>query len=262
MKTYKANSRDTFASIAKKFNVKDAHYLKTYHNLNCPIENVLHEEVIEGTEIVIPEDPEFLGNTDENDYFTEEPKNPSKETHSSSNNSSSTGSGGNESGKSEHDGKYFVIPKGLCQCNQGFTFPHPKVTSHKKHYINSPSNQADYLAVTEDDLTFDPASAPFGNCKLRPTSGGYLPCIYAPAGKWQKTYDQVKIMEKACVTEISELMCATGGKITILKHGQQSEAVASQFVKADAREQHVFNPLVDFEGFKNKVQKRDLGDYR
>ncbi|MET3047491.1 PAAR-like protein, partial [Flavobacterium covae] len=41
------------------------------------------------------------------------------------------------------------------------------------------------------------------------------------AGKWSKTYDKVKILDKKCVTEISELKCSTGGKITILKHGQQ-----------------------------------------
>ncbi|MET3047476.1 PAAR-like protein, partial [Flavobacterium covae] len=39
-----------------------------------------------------------------------------------------------------------------------------------------------------------------------------------------KTYDKVKILDKKCVTEISELKCSTGGKITILKHGQQSQS--------------------------------------
>ena len=69
-------------------------------------------------------------------------------------------------------------------------------------------------------------------------------------------------MEKACVTEISELMCATGGKITILKHGQQSELTKSNFLNANSMEQHIYNPLVDFEEFKKSLEKEDNGDYK
>ena len=166
-----------------------------------------------------------------------------------------------ESSSSEHDGKYFVIQKGMCQCNQGFKFPKFKVTSHQKHYSNDKEGNADYLAVTEDDLTLDPSAMPFGNCKLKPTSGGYLPCAYAPAGKWTKTYEKVKVMGKSCVTEISELMCATGGKITILKHGQQSEAGKSNVMNANSQEQHTYNPLVNFDEFRAEIlDEDDLGN--
>lgn len=156
-------------------------------------------------------------------------------------------------GKSEHDGKLFVIQKGMCQCNQGFKFPKFKVTSHQKHYWNSEKADADYLAVTEDDLIFDPTAMPFGNCKLQPTSNGYLPCTYAPVGKWQKPYEKVKVMGKSCLTEKSELMCSIGGKITILKHGQQSEASKSNVKKAKAHEQHIFNPILNFEEFQEEI---------
>ncbi len=98
---------------------------------------------------------------------------------------------------------------------------------------------------------------PFGNCKLKPTSGGYLPCAYAPAGKWQKTYEKVKVMGKSCVTEISELMCSTGGKITILKHGQQSEAGKSNVMNANSQEQRIYNPILDFEEFKEEILDED-----
>lgn len=166
-----------------------------------------------------------------------------------------------EGDSSPHDGKYFVIQKGMCQCNQGFKFPKFKVTSHQKHYWNDEEGNADYLAVTEDDLTLDPLAMPFGNCKLKPTSGGYLPCAYAPAGKWTKTYEKVKVMGKSCVTEISELMCATGGKITILKHGQQSEAGKSNVMNANSQEQHTYNPLINFDEFKAEVlDEDDLGN--
>ena len=44
---------------------------------------------------------------------------------------------------SEHDGKYFVIPKGKAMCDKGTTFPNFKVTSHQKHYWNDAEGQAD-----------------------------------------------------------------------------------------------------------------------
>ena len=158
---------------------------------------------------------------------------------------------------SEHDGKYFVIQKGMCKCDQGFKFPKFKVTSHKKHYWNNEEGEADYLAVTEDDLTLDPPAMPFGQCKLQPSSGGYLPCAYAPVGKWQKPYEKVKVMGHSCLTEMSELQCAVGGKITVMKHGQQSEAGKSNVEKADAKEQHTYNPIMNFEEFQEETNGND-----
>lgn len=145
----------------------------------------------------------------------------------------------------------------MAMCDKGAKFPNLKVTSHHKHYWNDAEGQADYLAVTENDLTFNPPAMPFGNCKLKTTSGGYLPCTYAPAGKWTKTYEKVKVMGKSTVTELSELMCATGGKITILKHGQQSEAGKSNVEKANTDEQQVYNPIMDFDGFKEEISEED-----
>ncbi|MCD9853275.1 DUF4280 domain-containing protein [Epilithonimonas sp. JDS] len=154
-----------------------------------------------------------------------------------------------ESSSSEHDGKYFVIQKGMACCDKGAKFPNFKVSSHQKHYLNDEKGEADYLAVTEDDLTFNPPAMPFGTCSIK--NGN--PCTYSPAGKWTKTYDKVKIMGKSAVTELSELMCTIGGKITVMKHGQQGEAGKSNVKKADAREQHVYNPIMDFEEFQEEI---------
>lgn len=68
-------------------------------------------------------------------------------------------------------------------------------------------------------------------------------------------------MGKSCVTELSEMMCATGGKITIMKHGQQSEAGKSNVAKADAKEQQTYNPVVDFEEFQGEVEGEYSADY-
>lgn len=274
MKTYITKNKDSFAAIAKRFQIKDEFHLKTFHNLHCPYEDIIHGEIPAGTQILIPEEPQFLNEVlsseadllavEENEInpdngFTDQAENLPEEENLTEDNKKIDAADDKtekqkESSPSDHDGKYFVIQKGMVQCNQGFKFPKFKVTSHEKHYWNDADGQADYLAVTEDDLTLDPPAQPFGQCKLKPSSGGYLPCTYAPAGKWTKTYDKVKIMGKSCVTEISELMCSIGGKITIFKHGQQSEIGKSNIEKADSREQHVYNPLVDFEEFKEEIE--------
>lgn len=154
-----------------------------------------------------------------------------------------------ESTSSEHDGKYFVVQKGMACCDKGAKFPNFKVTSHQKHFWNDEKGEADYLAVTEDDLTFNPPAMPFGTCSVK--NGN--PCAYAPAGKWTKTYDNVKVMGKSAVTEISELMCATGGKITVMKHGQQSEAGKSNVNNANSQEQQTYNPIMDFGEFQEEM---------
>lgn len=68
-----------------------------------------------------------------------------------------------------------------------------------------------------------------------------------------KIYEKVKVMRKSCVTEISELMCATGGKITILKHGQRSEVGKSNVENTNPNEQHIYNPIVNFEKFQEEI---------
>ena len=275
MKAYTIQTGDTFSSISQKFNIKEGG-LKLFHNLNSSEKDLMQEPIV-GKQILIPDDPQLMNEevsaeepfiqegedykfVDEGtDTMNEEPS-AEQETKSEEVNDKAEESNkqNTESGSSEHDGKYFVIQKGMCKCNQGFKFPKFKVTSHQKHYWNDADGQADYLAVTEDDVLFDPPAMPFGNCKLKPTSGGYLPCAFAAAGKWIKTYDKVKVMGKSCVTEISELMCATGGKITIFKHGQQSEAGKSNVQKASSQEQQVYNPVMDFEEFKEEVNGEDL----
>jgi len=263
MKKHLVQAGETFASLIQNYEIKSNEHLRLFHNLHCPEEDIVRGELIVGKEILIPDDPEYLiEETEEIDEGTDS----MNETESDTTNNSSTNNqkenedenqAEDKNDDSEHEGKHFIIQKGMCQCNQGFKFPKFKVTSHQKHYWNDADGQADYLAVTEDDLTFDPPAIPFGNCKLRPTSGGYLPCVYAPAGKWTKTYEKVKVMDKSCLTEISELMCSTGGKITIMKHGQQSEIGKTNVNNANTQEQQVYNPVVDFDELKASLDQEN-----
>lgn len=279
MKNYVIQQGDTFSSLARQFKLKNENVLKTYHNLNCPAGDVM-QEPIPGKSILIPDDPELTNeetdpqdsaapssqddsadNTSQNDTSSSETQNErqayEKEQGKPNKKQESKDQKQESGGSDPHEGKYFIVQKGTVQCNQGFKFPKFKVTSQQKHYWNNAEGQADYLAVTEDDLQFDPPTQPFGQCKLKPSAGGYLPCAYAPAGKWQKPYEKVKIMGKNCLTEISELMCSTGGKITILKHGQQTEVSKSHAANADSREQQVYNPVVDFDEFKEENEENE-----
>lgn len=146
---------------------------------------------------------------------------------------------------SAHDGKHFIIQRGRASCNKGDQFPQFRVTSHQKHYWNNAATITDYLAVTEDDVQFDPPGPSFGRCTLKPSSGGYLPCAFAPAGKWQKTYEKTKVMGKSCLSEISELLCSTGGKITVKDHGQTSVMNQQNITLADPGMYHIINPFLD-----------------
>lgn len=275
MKNYVIQQGDTFSSLAQQFKLKNEGILKTYHNLHCAEEDIM-QEPIPGKKIIIPEDPQLMAEEKDTpgassqEETTDEgtAENSSSEQSSNENQSSEKATEkqdkkeekkdeDGESSSGPHEGKYFVIQKGTVQCNQGFKFPKFKVTSHQKHYWNDQEGQADYLAVTEDDVQLDPPAQPFGQCKLKPTSGGYLPCTYAAAGKWQKPYEKVKVMGKSCLTEISELMCTTGGKITILKHGQQSEAGKSHVNNADTKEQQIYNPVVNFDKFKSETDEQE-----
>ncbi|RQO29725.1 DUF4280 domain-containing protein [Taibaiella sp. KBW10] len=160
---------------------------------------------------------------------------------------------------SEHTGKHLVIQKGKACCDKGDQFPQFKVSTHQKHYWNDEAGDAGYLAVTHKDLQFQPSGPSFGKCKLRPSSGGYLPCAYAPAGTWQKTYEPVKVMGNTCLTEISELQCTVGGKITVKDHGQRPEMSKQNVQQADNTTMEQINPLVNMEDFKERTD--DTAEY-
>ncbi|MDM1557258.1 MULTISPECIES: DUF4280 domain-containing protein [Chryseobacterium] len=158
---------------------------------------------------------------------------------------------------SAHDGKHFVVQKGKASCNQGDLFPQFKVNSHQKHYWNHHEGRVDYLAVTEEDVQFKPSGPSFGKCRLKPTSGGHLPCAYAPSGKWKKVYGKVKIMGKSCLSEISELSCITGGIITVKEHGQSSIMNRQNITLADPQSYHLINPFMDLKESQEELEEPD-----
>lgn len=111
--------------------------------------------------------------------------------------------------------KKYVLDGAMLQCNQGIKPAKLLVTQNKKVKI-----QGKFQAT--DKETQVPAT--FGQCKLKPTNSGYLPCVPA-LQPWTKTAQKSTLGgSKKFLFENSECMCATGGKITVVQHAQINSA--------------------------------------
>ncbi|SDH61101.1 LysM domain-containing protein [Chryseobacterium taeanense] len=60
MKKYTVQKGDSLDSIAEKFGVKNGQLLRSYHNMHCPLDDLLGYELVPGKEILIPEESEYL----------------------------------------------------------------------------------------------------------------------------------------------------------------------------------------------------------
>lgn len=72
--------------------------------------------------------------------------------------------------------------------------------------------------ATDEDNKPNTNIKPFGKCKLKPSSSGYLPCVPVPQ-KWKKTAEKNTINDNAILTEESFCMCSIGGKISVKDKG-------------------------------------------
>lgn len=267
MKEYKVKKGETLSSIARDIGLPDAYTLKTFHNFNGPIEKGIGNDIREGMILTIPDahEVEKINGEMESKRAKNADKLNAKEI--SGNNKTESNEDQHErenknepkekKAASEHDGKLFVIQKGKAICDKGAKFPQFKVTSHKKHYINDDGSSDDYLAVTQNDVQFNPPAVPFGNCSLQNGQS----CTFSPAGKWQKFYQNVKIMNNDLITEISELQCTIGGKIKVMDHGQREELTKQNFKNADRNFHSYINPLVDLRSFIDEMENDSTIDF-
>lgn len=101
-------------------------------------------------------------------------------------------------------------------CNQGTMQSNLLVTSQDFITIeNKP-------IATEQDVKANINIKPFGQCKLKPSSSGYLPCVTA-LQKWKKTAQKNTINDNALLTDESFCICLVGGKITVKDKGHSEE---------------------------------------
>ena len=107
--------------------------------------------------------------------------------------------------------KIYVLDGAIVECNQGYVPAKLLVSSNQKVKIQGK------LAATDTDIQ---VPATFGNCKLKPTNSGHLPCMPA-LQKWTKTSAQAAIgSSQKFLFEDSECMCGTGGKVTVMQNLQ------------------------------------------
>lgn len=102
------------------------------------------------------------------------------------------------------------------QCDKGTTIVKLKVTNQNFSFFD------EKLIATELDAKPIVNIKPFGVCKLKPTPGGYSPCIPATQ-KWSKTSNLDEINGLKIVLDSSQCLCSTGGKIAVLQKGHQGE---------------------------------------
>ncbi|KQS89910.1 PAAR-like protein [Chryseobacterium sp. Leaf394] len=243
---YKVQSGETLQDIAKKLGIKDWTKLKEYHNLNAESGQQTPDIPYLGFSLLTPpleEIYELNGEVPQPDPAEEQisaEQNQKKEKEKEEEEREQE-----NAAKSEHDGKYFVVHNAKCVCDKAVN---PKqtanlqVTSHQAIVFN---DQTGKWLATEDDRTFIPPVATFGQCKLKPSSGGYLPCQLAAAPKWTKTYESTQVKGKNTLTEISELMCMVGGKITINKHGQIDSVSNAHADNTNPLELASVNPAIE-----------------
>ncbi len=119
-------------------------------------------------------------------------------------------------------------------CNQGTTTSSLVVVSQDFVTIE------DKPIATEQDIQPNTNILPFGQCKLKPTSSGYLPCMPA-LQKWEKIAEKHTINDNAILTDESFCMCTVGGKISVKDKGHSEvhiiEDVTNEDVKNDKRKE-------------------------
>jgi hypothetical protein len=112
-------------------------------------------------------------------------------------------------------GKKYVLNGALLECNCGMKPAKLKVTENKKVKIQGK------LQATDQDVQVPET---FGQCKLKPSGSSYLPCQPA-LQKWMKTSKKSTLGgSKNFLFEDSECLCSTGGKVTVMQHGQINSA--------------------------------------
>ncbi|WP_103866510.1 DUF4280 domain-containing protein [Aquimarina sp. I32.4] len=103
--------------------------------------------------------------------------------------------------------KIYVLDGALVTCDQGVTPAKLLVTENQKVKIQGK------FKATDRDVQVPQT---FGQCKLKPTNGGYLPCIPG-LQPWTKTSQKASMGGKKFLYQDSECSCVTGGKVTILQ---------------------------------------------
>ncbi|WP_298538633.1 DUF4280 domain-containing protein [uncultured Aquimarina sp.] len=146
---------------------------------------------------------------------------------------------------------HVVVDGALCKCQFGTTPDTLVVQTQTKAYINDGQASKKLVANTRD-IGIPLQAKTFGQCKLQPSSSGYLPCVPAIT-QWQDFYDKVILSNQGQIlTEKSKAMCAISGSpsVEFTWHGQTAAPGSSSVEEADEEVQSHLNPLVNMKKMK------------
>lgn len=146
-----------------------------------------------------------------------------------------------------------VCQGAMCKCKFGNTPDKIKIVSTHKEYVNETKGSMKMIATTMDiGQPFEVKT--FGQCKLQPSSSGFLPCV-PNIIQWQDFYDKVTLSNNGQIlTEKSKAICAIAGApcVEITFHGQTASPSQSQADQADEEIHSQLNPLARPKGAPEK----------
>jgi len=249
---YLVKKGDTLESISKELGINNPADLRHYHNMNASIKDGIGPEPTVGKTLLTPPQNEIDVINKKNEewqqvvaaarekeeqqkqYIKDKEKEDLEQKEEKE----------KEEAKSAHENKYFVVHGALCACDKAEN-PNQTakllVTSHSRVILNA---EAGKFFATEIDKTFDPPGPTFGKCKLKPSSGGYLPCSLSPAPKWTKVFDKTQVFGNKVLTEISTLQCTVGGKIEVVKSGQTDTIMKEHSENTNPAALALINPAI------------------
>ncbi|WP_185145294.1 DUF4280 domain-containing protein [Apibacter muscae] len=209
--------------------------MRSYHNNICELNNLLGWKVKAGTELLLEKEKPSQEKLQEIEERQEEQKiQEFKEERES------------------HEGSHFLVHGAKCICNKGSNLATLKVISNRYTPFNN--NREGAYAATEEGVQFEEGSFCFGSCKLRKND----PCIFSPAGKWQKPYNYVKIYDMKTLTELSYLNCTQVGKITVHYHGQKIKIGFMHLQRADTETLNMILPGLELQEY---MEEQDTDQY-
>ena len=155
--------------------------------------------------------------------------------------------------------KHIVVQDAICKCQFGQAPDKIKVLSHQKEYANDKDASKKLIVTTKEIGGATLEKNTFGGCTKQ---GSPPPPCKPMITEWKGFYDKVQLSNGGfIILEDSKAICAIAGTpcISIIDHGQRTEASQQNFKNADKDVQQQINPLVDSdEMFNEKPQHEGL----
>lgn len=154
---------------------------------------------------------------------------------------------------------HVIVDGALCKCKYGNMPDTFVVQTQQKGYINDGAGSKKLIGNTMD-IGMPLQAKTFGQCKLQPSSSGYLPCIPAIT-QWQNFYNKVELDNTGQIlTEKSKAICAIAGApcVEFTWHGQTAAAGSSDMAQTNEQVQSQLNPLVNMKKFIEITESEDL----